>query len=246
MCCRGTCDLGVECRAERAVVANRIREDLWPVEVVRGRCHHQAIQPPREADEPRLISDEAVQRFRLDLDKVTPQNAPIALADYDPDWPALFAREAAHIRSALGGRAVQVEHAGSTSVPGLAAKPIIDIVLAVPDSSDEQAYVPALEAAGYVLRAQEPGWFEHRMFKGPDTDINLHVFAVGAAEIDRMLLFRDWLRAHDADRDAYLEVKRDLAKRTWRHVQHYADAKTAIVEQIIARATLHSHGQRPG
>ena len=129
---------------------------------------------------------------------------------------------------------------------GLAAKPIIDILLAVPDSSDEQAYVPALEAAGYVLRAREPGWFEHRMFKGPDTDINLHVFTVGAAEIDRMLLFRDWLRANDADRGAYLQVKRDLAKRTWLHVQHYADAKTAIVEQIIARAAGDRPGPRPG
>jgi len=202
------------------------------------------MQPPRRADGPRLISDEEVQRSRLD--KVTPHNAPITLADYDPGWPVLFAREAARIRAALGDRAVQVEHAGSTSVPGLAAKPIIDIVLAVPDSSDEQAYVPALESAGYVLRAREPGWFEHRMFKGPDTDINLHVFTVGAEEIDRMLLFRDWLRTRDADRDAYLRVKRDLAKRTWRHVQHYADAKTIIVEQIIARATLRTHRRQQG
>lgn len=214
------------------------------VEVVLDWCHHQAMQPPSGSNAPQLISDEDLQRVRLD--KVTPQNAPITLADYDPGWPVLFAREAARIRAALGGRAVQVEHVGSTSVPGLAAKPIIDILLAVPDSSDEQAYVPALEAAGYVLQAREPDWFEHRMFKGPDTDINLHVFTIGAAEIDRMLLFRDWLRANDADRDAYLQVKRDLAKRTWRHVQHYADAKTAIVEQIIARATVHRPGPRPG
>jgi len=194
---------------------------------------------PSEANGPRLASDEEVQRFRLD--KVRPHNAPIILADYDPGWPLLFARESARIRAALGVRAVQVEHVGSTSVPGLAAKPIIDIVLAVPDSSDEPTYVPELEAAGYVLRAREPGWFEHRMFKGPDTDINLHVFTAGAAEIDRMVLFRDRLRADDADRDAYRQVKRDLAQRTWRHVQHYADAKTSIVEQIIARAT----GPRP-
>src|SRR6516164_2974248 len=107
------------------------------------------MQPPSEANGPRLISDEEVQRFRLD--KVAPHNAPITLADYDPGWPALFAREAARIRAALGGRAVQVEHVGSTSVPGLAAKPIIDILLVVPDSSDEQAYVLALDAAGYVL-----------------------------------------------------------------------------------------------
>jgi GrpB-like predicted nucleotidyltransferase (UPF0157 family) len=131
---------------------------------------------------------------------------------------------------------VLIEHAGSTSVPGLAAKPIIDIVLAVPDSADEAAYVPALEAAGYVLRIREPEWFEHRLFNGPDTDINLHVFTAGAAEIDKMLLFRDWLRVSDADRAAYLEVKRELAKRTWRHVQHYADAKSAVVEEILARA----------
>ena len=87
-----------------------------------------------------------------------------------------------------------LEHTGSTSVPGLAAKPIIDITLAVPDSSDEDAYAPALEAAGYVLRIREPDWHEHRVFKGPDTNVNLHVFSDGCPEIDRMLRFRDWLR----------------------------------------------------
>jgi GrpB-like predicted nucleotidyltransferase (UPF0157 family) len=110
----------------------------------------------------------------------------------------------------------------------------------VPDSADEAAYVPALEAAGYALHIREPDWFEHRLLKGPDTDINLHVFSAGASEIDRMLLFRDWLRDHPADRDAYLAAKRDLAQRTWRHVQHYADAKTTVVEQIIARAAAAS------
>jgi GrpB-like predicted nucleotidyltransferase (UPF0157 family) len=181
-----------------------------------------------------LRTDEEIQADRVGL--VVPHNAPITLAEYDPAWPAMFAREAERIRAILGGTAVLVEHAGSTSVPGLAAKPIIDIVLAVPDSADEQAYVPALEAAGYVLRVREPDWFEHRLFKGPDADINLHVFTAGATEIDRMLLFRDWLRSSDADRDAYLRVKRDLAQRTWRHVQHYADAKSAIVADIMTRA----------
>jgi GrpB-like predicted nucleotidyltransferase (UPF0157 family) len=180
------------------------------------------------------MSDEELQRALIG--PVTPHNGPITLAEYDHAWPALFDREAARIRAALGRSVLLVEHAGSTSVPGLAAKPIIDIVLAVPDSADEAAYVPALEAAGYVLWSREPDWFEHRMFKGPDTDINLHVFTAGATEIDRMLLFRDWLRVNDADRAAYLEVKRELANRTWRHVQHYADAKTAIVEEILARA----------
>jgi GrpB-like predicted nucleotidyltransferase (UPF0157 family) len=187
------------------------------------------------ADEVPLTSDVDIER--VIIGPVTPHNAPIVLVPYDSRWPKLFAGEARRIRAALASLAIRVEHVGSTSVPGLDAKPIIDIVLAVPDSADEPAYVPALESAGYVLRAREPGWFEHRMFKGPDTDINLHVFSVGEAEIDRMLLFRDWLRRHEADRAAYLTVKRELAQRTWRHVLHYAEAKTAIVAQILDRAT---------
>ncbi len=93
----------------------------------------------------------------------------ITVRDYDPPWPQLFRREAGRIRDSLGKRAVRIEHTGSTSVPGLAAKPIIDMVLAVRDSADEDGYLPALERAGYLLRIREPAWYEHRMFKGPDT-----------------------------------------------------------------------------
>jgi GrpB-like predicted nucleotidyltransferase (UPF0157 family) len=163
-------------------------------------------------------------------------SGPIFLADYDPTWPELFEREAARIRAALGEAALRIEHVGSTSVPGLAAKPIIDIVLVVAESANEQAYVPPLEAAGYVLRIREPQWFEHRVFKGPDTNVNLHVFSSGCDEIERMVSFRDWLRRNDADRDLYERSKRDLAQKTWRYVQNYADAKTAVVEEIVARA----------
>ncbi|HEY2551968.1 MAG TPA: GrpB family protein [Streptosporangiaceae bacterium] len=187
-----------------------------------------------EASQAALASDEELQRSRVE--PMQPLNAPITLMPYDPQWPQLFEREAARLRAALGGAAVLVEHAGSTSVPGLTAKPIIDIVLAVPDSADEAGYVPALEAAGYRLTIREPDWFEHRLFKGPDTNINLHVFTAGSTEIDRMLRFRDWLRGCEADREAYAAVKRDLATRTWRHVQHYADAKSEIVQQIMDRA----------
>jgi len=200
---------------------------------------------PADGDyEPRLTTEEDLQATCVG--KVIPHDAPITLVEYDPRWPALFDREAARIRAVLGAAAVRVEHVGSTSVPGLAAKPIIDMLLAVPDSADEPAYVPALEDAGYVLSIREPDWFEHRLFKGPDTDINLHVFTVGSAEIDQMLMFRDWLRADEADRDAYLRVKRDLAERTWRHVQHYADSKTAIVQQVMARARAASQQDQPG
>ena len=202
------------------------------------------MAPAESEYEPQLTTEEDLQATRIG--KVIPHDAPITLAEYDPQWPALYDREAARIRAVLGDTAVRVEHVGSTSVPGLAAKPIIDMLLAVPDSADEPAYVPALEDAGYVLSIREPDWFEHRLFKGPDTDINLHVFTVGAAEIDQMLMFRDWLRADEADRDAYLRVKRDLAERTWRHVQHYADSKTAIVQQVMARARAASQQDQPG
>src|SRR5262249_6635141 len=113
---------------------------------------------------------------------------------------------------------------------------IVDIVLVVPDSSDENAYVPSLEAAGYVLRIREPDWYEHRLFKGPDTNVNLHTFSEGCEEIDRMLAFRDWLRANDEDRERYERAKRELAAREWKYVQNYADAKTAVVQEILARA----------
>jgi GrpB-like predicted nucleotidyltransferase (UPF0157 family) len=168
--------------------------------------------------------------------ELKPLAGPIQIAEYDPRWPDRFAREAERLRSVLGEQALQIEHAGSTSVPGLAAKPIIDIVLVVADSSREEAYVPPLEAAGYVLRIREPEWYEHRVFKGPDTDVNLHVFSKGCPEISRMLLFRDWLRSHADDRELYARAKRDLARQEWKYVQNYADAKTAIVEEILARA----------
>ena len=161
---------------------------------------------------------------------------PIEIVEYDPGWPAMYELEAARIRSTLGERVVRLEHAGSTSVPGLPAKPIIDIVLEVPDSSDEDAYVPAMEAAGYRLRGREPEWFEHRLFRRPDRHIHLHTFSAGCAEFDRMVLFRDWLRANAADRDLYVRTKRELASRPWTYMQQYADAKTEIVKEIMARA----------
>ncbi len=167
-----------------------------------------------------------------------PHNATVELADYDPAWPALFEREATRIRGALADRVIALEHVGSTSIPGMAAKPRIDILLAVPDSSDEATYVPALEGVGYVLTIREPEWHQHRVFKGPDTDINLHVFSPGSGEIARMIGLRDWLRTHPDDHALYLRRKRELAARTWRWVQDYADEKSSVVAEITARAGL--------
>ena len=161
---------------------------------------------------------------------------PIHLAPYNPDWPEWYEREATRIRTALGDRVRVLEHAGSTSVPGLSAKPVIDIALAVADSGDEDAYVPDMVAAGYRLTIREPDWYEHRLFKGPDTNINLHTFTEGSLEIRRMLAFRDRLRSHPEELAAYEAAKQELAGRTWAFVQDYADAKGMVVEAIISRA----------
>jgi GrpB-like predicted nucleotidyltransferase (UPF0157 family) len=160
----------------------------------------------------------------------------INLVAYDPTWPAQYEAVAARIRAAMGDTAVVLEHAGSTSVPGLAAKNQIDVVLGVPDSTDEAAYVPALEAAGFEFAIREPEWFEHRLFRGVDPKVNLHAFSADCEEIGRMLAFRDWLRTHPEDRELYEREKRRLAEQTWTTVQDYADAKTGIVRAIVGRA----------
>jgi UDP-glucose-4-epimerase GalE len=161
----------------------------------------------------------------------------VTLVEYDPAWPGLFEREAARIRGALGSLVVSLDHVGSTSVPGLAAKPIIDILLVIESPNDEARYAPTLEAAGYRLVIREPDWHEHRVFKGPDTNINLHVHPPGDTEIERMLGFRDYLRSHDDARLEYEAEKRRLAAQDWEYVQHYADAKTRVVESILERAS---------
>lgn len=184
--------------------------------------------------EPPLTDDEIAAAT---VGELVEHNATIDLAEYDPRWPRLFEREAERIGAALGARALRIEHVGSTSVPGLAAKPLIDIALVVDDSADEDAYVPSLEGAGYVLRIREPDWYEHRLFKGPDTNVNVHTFSPGCEEVERMIAFRDWLRTHDDDRELYERAKCDLAVRKWKHVQNYADAKSEVVEAILARAS---------
>jgi len=160
----------------------------------------------------------------------------IAIEEYDRRWLERFRREEAKIRRALGERALRIEHVGSTSVPGLAAKPVIDVLLEVVDSADEAAYAPLLESAGYGLRIREPEWFEHRFFKDGAEVVQIHVFGAGCPEIERMLRFRDWLRANGADREWYGLKKRELAEREWERVDDYANAKTEVIEAILRRA----------
>jgi GrpB-like predicted nucleotidyltransferase (UPF0157 family) len=172
-------------------------------------------------------------------------NSPIALEPYNPEWPAVYARLARDISTALGAKILLLEHVGSTAVPGLSAKPVIDIVLAVADSADENAYVKLLEAVGYVLKIREPDWFDHRLLKSAASDVNLHVFSHGCSEIGRMLAFRNWLRTHEDDLMLYQRIKQELGARTWRYMQNYADAKSAVVNEILGRAVRSSDHMNP-
>jgi GrpB-like predicted nucleotidyltransferase (UPF0157 family) len=182
-----------------------------------------------------VSNDPIEERLReVIIGEIEPQT--IVVADHDPAWQERFRREEARIRAALGEAALSVEHIGSTSVPGLTAKPIVDILVVVEDSGDEASYVPALQDAGYVLRVREPDFHEHRMFRTPEKDVHVHVYSSGSPEIDRYLLLRDRLREDEEDRELYARTKCDLASRDWPSIDHYAEAKTEVIEGIIARA----------
>ena len=178
-----------------------------------------------------MPSDDYLQQATIG--GATELNGCVVLCEYDDSWAEQFQRERRKIESALADCDIEIEHVGSTSVPGLCAKPIIDVLLLVEDSADEPAYVSALGRAGYALRIREPSWYEHRMLKGREPEVNLHVFSRGCSEAARMVAFRDWLREHDEDRAAYASAKRELAGKTWKYVQHYADAKSDVVATIL-------------
>jgi GrpB-like predicted nucleotidyltransferase (UPF0157 family) len=160
----------------------------------------------------------------------------VELVDHDPAWLQRFSRHAQRIRDALGEPARRVEHIGSTAVPGLAAKPIIDILLVVDDPGDEASYLPDLQNAGYELRVREVDFDEHRMLRTPGRDVHVHVFPPWSEEIERYLTFRDHLRACAPARAAYESRKRELTGREWPTMDHYAEAKGAVIEALIAEA----------
>lgn len=157
----------------------------------------------------------------------------IVIVDPDPAWPERYEHERRRIVGALVDRVLRIDHIGSTSVPGLAAKPIIDIDVSVVDPHDEAAFVPDLERVGYVLRVREP---HHRMLRTPELDVHVHICAAGSDWERRHLLFRDWLRTHPDDRQRYEDVKRQLAMRQWADMNDYADAKSDVIADILARA----------
>lgn len=180
------------------------------------------------------LSDEYIQKVIVNGN--VEHNQTIQLNPYDEKWPALFEREKERILKILKDKALMIEHIGSTSVSGLMAKPIIDILLVVEDAGKEEDYMDDLCRHGYILRVREPDFENHHMFKGPDTDIHLHVFSKGSKEIEKYLLFRNYLRYHADARKLYENTKKELAKKTWKYVQNYADAKSEVVQKILSDA----------
>ena len=161
------------------------------------------------------------------------EQVPIVVVDPDEGWPVRYRRLEQRIRAALGASALRTEHIGSTSVPELAAKPIIDVLVVVQDVEDEAAFLPQLEREGFVLRVREP---EHRMFRTPSRDAHVHLYEPDHEAVGAYLDLRDWLRADAEDRAMYERTKRELATRTWTDMNEYADAKTDVITAILGRA----------
>jgi len=202
----------------------------------------RALAAERRSDAMNRFARDEAEVYKRRLAEVTigePARVagPIELAEHESRWSQIYRQHAARVAAALGRRALRIEHVGSTSVPGLPAKPIIDIALVVADAARESSYLLDLEQAGYRLRIREPEWLEHRMCTDHDGTANVHVFSAGCEEVERMTRFRDWLRRNPADRDLYARAKRELAQRDWEYVQQYADAKSDVVAAILARSS---------
>jgi GrpB-like predicted nucleotidyltransferase (UPF0157 family) len=161
----------------------------------------------------------------------------IVIEDYDPAWPGRFTAASSRLKEdgVLGAQIIGIEHVGSTSVPGLPAKPVIDIDLLLADTSEEARYLPALAGLGYRLVLREPWWHGHRMLVSPAAGVNLHVWPQDAPEPIRHRLFRDWLRSHPDDRELYAAAKRSVARETVDEPGDYSLAKNEVIDDIYAR-----------
>ncbi len=167
----------------------------------------------------------------------------LEVSEPDPAWPRHYDDLAGRIRDALGWRALQLEHVGSTSVPGLPAKPVIDIDLTVADPDREERYLRPLERIGFRLVIREPWWYGHRALRASEPSCNLHVFGFDSPELVRHRIFRDWLRGNPAERDLYAATKRQAASESNAHGEHvmqYNARKQQIVREIYHRAFVAS------
>lgn len=182
------------------------------------------------------MTDTAKPR-RPDVDEIDlvggSEKRELEVLGYDDRWPDIFTEHRDRLAEALRGEPVDIEHIGSTSVPGLAAKPVIDIVVAVDDITAEEDYLPPVIAAGYVLRVREPG---HRMVRTPARDVHVHIFEKGNPAVSKYLLFRDRLRVDADDRAVYARTKEALIRQGFDDMNAYSDAKTEVIAGIMARA----------
>jgi len=190
-------------------------------------------------------TDEEIAQARV----VPVAAARVQVVPPDPGWVDDYERVRARVLGALGARALSVEHVGSTAVPGLWAKPVIDVDVTVADSGDEASYLPNLEAAGFVLMVREPEWHQHRCLRGPAPVANVHVWSPGSVEPQRTAAFRDWLLEHEDDRVAYGELKARLADQGFTDVMDYNAAKGGLIydiyERIFVADPAHPHTPRP-
>ncbi len=173
-----------------------------------------------------------------------PNPEPVEIVAYDPGWPVAYTLVAEQIRQVLDTHVIGLDHIGSTSVPGLPAKAVIDIDLTVADSSDEAAYVPALQSLGFRLVVREPGWHEHRVLTSDNPRVNLHVFSPDCPEVIRHRMFRDWLSEHPDDRTRYCDAKIESAAATTiagENVMDYNQRKQPVIHDIYD-AMFRAHG----
>ena len=209
------------------------------LDIYRIAAEARGLRPEQLPPEERLELAHAVMREVWPGFEVTEGSArsePIELAEYDSSWPALFQSWRGRITGALGGQALRVEHVGSTSVPGLLAKPVIDIQLSVADITDEPAFVPALEREDLQLRTRDDRHRYLRPVASLPRDVHVHVCNAGSDWEREHLLFRDYLRAHPDARATYAEAKR-VALALWADDRiAYTDAKGDAILDILEAA----------
>ncbi|NTZ50821.1 MULTISPECIES: GrpB family protein [Citrobacter freundii complex] len=159
----------------------------------------------------------------------------IEVVAYDHSWPQIYSALESKIKNKLGSNLLKIDHVGSTAVPGLAAKPVIDIDVTVADAEDEEIYVLALESLGYRLIVREPRFHGHRLFHYENPRVNLHVFTQHTPETARHLLFRDWLRLSENDRKLYADAKLEAIKDCSFDIQKYHENKKRVVHDIYRK-----------
>lgn len=176
-------------------------------------------------------------------------NAPVVVVPYDPQWPALFEQTATTLRDSLGAVALRIDHIGSTAVPGLAAKPILDIQLSVADFAPLTAYRLPLEGLGYVFRADNPERTKRYFREAPgQRRTHLHVRQAGSWSEQLSLLFRDYLRAHPETAQDYAALKYHLAENFGDDREGYSTAKEPFIWETLRKADRWSQetGWQPG